>query len=206
MRLVAYIRTSTDDQQHGRDAQHDAIRAWAASQKALGIDISIVAKISDSASAGNLDRPGVQRVLAMLRDGRADGIVVTRLDRLTRSLGDFARLQREYFSKGFALMALGDSVDTTTPTGRLVVNVMLSVAEWERERISERTKDALAAARRRGVRLGPKPKKISAAELTIALGPGTLQARANELNKISTARKWFPITVQRVVKAQAKKE
>src|SRR4029077_8639452 len=99
------------------------------------------------------DRPGIAAVLAELRRrGGAEGVVIAKLDRLTRSLRDWADLIDEFFSdRGTRrLFSVGDSIDTRSAGGRLVLNVLMTVAQWEREVIGERTRDALGAKIRRG--------------------------------------------------------
>ena len=107
-------------------------------------------------SGKNLDRPGITEVLDCLRQrkGGADGVVIYKLDRLTRSLRDWDDLITEFFSEkaGKRLFSVSDSIDTGTAGGRMVLNVLMSVAQWEREIISERTKDALQAKIGRGER------------------------------------------------------
>jgi DNA invertase Pin-like site-specific DNA recombinase len=90
----------------------------------------------------------------MLRKGQATAILVTKLDRLTRSVKDLSILLERYFAKRYALMSVADQVDTSTAAGRLVVNVLMSVAQWEREAIGERTRDALHHKKTRGEKLG----------------------------------------------------
>lgn len=95
----------------------------------------------------------------MLRDGRADAVLVVKLDRLTRSVRDLGSLVENYFREGlpWSLLSVGDSIDTRTASGRLVLNVLGSVGQWEREAGSERTKEALAQVRSEGFMLGRLP-------------------------------------------------
>jgi DNA invertase Pin-like site-specific DNA recombinase len=110
-------------------------------------------------SAKSLKRPGLQRVLAMLKRGEANGLVVAKLDRLSRSVGDWNDLIDGFFGEraGKSLMSVADSIDTRTAAGRLVLNVLMSVAQWEREAIGERTRDAMAHKKSRGERVGQIP-------------------------------------------------
>ena len=107
-------------------------------------------------SAKTLKRPGLRRALDRLQNGEADGLVIVKLDRLTRNVGDWQRLIDDYFGEkaGKQLFSVSDSIDTRTAAGRLVLNVLLSVAQWEREATAERTKDALQHKIRRGERCG----------------------------------------------------
>jgi site-specific DNA recombinase len=107
-------------------------------------------------SAKSLDRPGIQDVLGDLRRGRVDGLVVYKLDRLTRSLGDWDYLIRTFFDErgGRQLFSVSESIDTRSASGRMVLNMIMTVAAWEREVIGERTSDALQGKIRRGERCG----------------------------------------------------
>ena len=142
--MILYARVSTDEQVrsgHSIDAQAAKLRSWA---ELFGH--TVVAAITDAGeSAKSLKRSGIQQALSMLTSGEADGIVVAKLDRLTRNIADWQSLIDGYFGDraGKELFSLGDAIDTTTAGGRLVLNVLLSVAQWEREAIGERTRAAL---------------------------------------------------------------
>jgi DNA invertase Pin-like site-specific DNA recombinase len=112
-----------------------------------------------SASGKSLNRPGLAAALAAVEDGDASAIIVAKLDRLSRSVHDFAGLMQRAQQRRWALVALDLGIDTTTAAGGLIANVMASVAEWERRVIGERTAAALAARRAAGVRLG-RPREI----------------------------------------------
>lgn len=151
-KAVGYIRVSTDMQAaHGvsLDAQQAKLAAYAALY-----DLTLVEVIVDAgASAKTLDRPGLQRALGMLRKGKATALLVAKLDRLTRSVEDLGELIRTVFVPGKAdLLSVGEQIDTRTAAGRLVLNVLGSVAQWERETTSERTRDALAHKHANGER------------------------------------------------------
>ncbi len=152
MIVVGYVRVSTHEQAAsglGLDAQRAAITLAAT---ARGWQ---VVWIEDAGySAKSLRRPGVTRALRMLAKGEAQAIVVAKLDRLSRSVQDFAATMDTARRQGWALVALDLGVDTTTPAGELVANVMAAVAQWERRVIGQRTADALAAKKAQGVRLG----------------------------------------------------
>ena len=151
-KAVGYIRVSTDKQaEHGvsLDAQQAKLAAYAALY-----DLTLVEVIVDAGvSAKTLDRPGLQRALAMLRKGQATALLVAKLDRLTRSVEDLGELIRTVFTPGKTdLLSVGEQIDTRTAAGRLVLNVLGSVAQWERETIGERTREALAHKRAIGER------------------------------------------------------
>jgi DNA invertase Pin-like site-specific DNA recombinase len=155
MRVIIYTRVSTTDQaENGSslDAQRAKLDAYASLY-----DLQIVAVISDDGeSAATLKRPGLQRALDMLRSGEADGLLVAKLDRLSRSVADWQRLIESYFGErgGKQLFSVADSIDTRTAAGRLVLNVLVAVAQWEREAIGERTREVLRHRIRSGKRCG----------------------------------------------------
>ena len=107
-------------------------------------------------SAKSLKRPGLQRALTMLNAGEADGLAIVKLDRLTRSVADWQLLIDNHFGEkaGKQLFSVADSIDTRTAAGRLVLNVLLSVAQWEREATGERTREALRQKINNGERVG----------------------------------------------------
>src|SRR5271155_4647643 len=126
-RTIAYLRVSTD-KQADRGISLDAQRAKAHAYAQL-YDLDLVEVIVDAgASAKTLDRPGLQRALAMLRDGNADAILVAKLDRLTRSVVHLGELVEDYFAAGkWALLSVGEQIDTRSAAGRLVLNILASV-------------------------------------------------------------------------------
>ena len=154
MRVVGYVRVSSEEQ--SRDgvslaAQSEKVRLYA-ELHSLDLADSVV---DAGVSAKTLDRPGLARVLALLDSGEASGLVVYKLDRLTRSLADWSSLIDRYFGKpgGPSLFSVSDSIDTRTAAGRMVLNIMMTVAQWERETIVERTIGAMAFKRSRGERV-----------------------------------------------------
>ena len=109
--------------------------------------------IDAGVSAKTLERPGLQRALRILRKNQATALLVVKLNRLTRSVKDLGTLVEEYFSSDrITLLSVADAIDTRTAAGRLVLNVLGSVAQWERETIGERTAEALAHKREQGPR------------------------------------------------------
>ncbi|RZU30621.1 recombinase family protein [Blastococcus saxobsidens] len=163
MNVVAYLRVSTAGQADsglGLDAQRRIIATEAARR-----GWTVVAfETDEGVSATATRRPALERALASLRAGDAEALVVAKLDRLARSTLGFAELLATAQREGFAVVALDLGVDMTTPSGRLVANVMACVAEWERDAIRARTKEALAAAKARGTRMG-RPRQIDPALL-----------------------------------------
>jgi len=163
MNVVAYERVSTASQSDsglGLDAQRRIITTEAARR-----GWTVVAfETDEGVSATATHRPALERALASLRAGDAEALVVAKLDRLARSTLGFAELLATAQREGFSVVALDLGVDMTTPSGRLVANVMACVAEWERDAIRARTKEALAAAKARGTRMG-RPRRIDPALL-----------------------------------------
>jgi DNA invertase Pin-like site-specific DNA recombinase len=143
--IFGYARVSTREQ--NLDAQLDALRN-AGAERIFSDKVSGVAK----------DRPELENLLDQLRDN--DVIIVTKYDRLARSLKDLLAIVERIQSKGAGFRSLAEDIDTTTPAGRLVFHVFASIAQFERERISERTKEGLDAARKR-VRIGGRPPALS---------------------------------------------
>jgi DNA invertase Pin-like site-specific DNA recombinase len=114
-------------------------------------------------SAKTLDRPGLQRALGTLKRGEADALLVVKLDRLTRSVVDLGSLVERYFAPGkAALLSVGEQIDTRSAAGRLVLNVLASVSQWEREAIAERTATAMQHKARQGEYAGrSRPRRES---------------------------------------------
>lgn len=139
--IIGYARVSTEDQ--NLDGQIDTL-------KAAGAERIFADKISGTA----LCRPELDRLLDQLRHG--DVITVTKYDRLARSLRDLLDIVDTIQAHGASFRSLAEDIDTTTPAGRLVFHVFASIAQFERERISERTREGLEAARKRG-RIGGRP-------------------------------------------------
>ena len=152
-RVTGYIRVSTDEQARegvSLAAQRERLQAYA-----VALDLELVAVHEDAgASAKSLDRPALRAALADLDSGRAEGLVVFKLDRLTRDLGDWNTLLRRYFIEKHALLSVSESMDTRSAAGRLQLNILMTVAAWEREIIGERTAEALRYLRAQGVKIG----------------------------------------------------
>jgi len=154
MNVIAYCRVSTAEQSDSGvslDAQQAKMRAYADLY-----NLTIVETIIDAESAKSLRRDGLQRALHLLRTGKVDGLLIVKLDRLTRSVADWQALIDAFFGErgGKQLFSVNDSIDTRTAAGRLVLNVLITVAQWERETIGERTKEALRHKINNGQRVG----------------------------------------------------
>jgi DNA invertase Pin-like site-specific DNA recombinase len=205
--MVGYVRVSTDEQADsglGLASQRAAIVAEAERR-----GWTLAAIHEDALSGKSLDRPGLAAALAAVESGEAAGIVVAKLDRLSRSLKDFANLMARAQSGGWNLVALDLGVDLSTAAGEFMANVMASAAQWERRIIGQRTKDALAIKRAQGVKLG-RPIVLPSDVVTRIVadhhaGAGW-SAIARQLNSeaLPTAHggsKWHPSTVRSVVQA-----
>ena len=158
VRCAIYTRVSTDQgleqDFNSLDAQYDASQAYILSQAHAGWTL-VRSKYDDGGfSGGNTDRPALQRLLEDLRAGKVDIIVVYKVDRLTRSLADFAKLVELFDRHGMSFVSVTQQFNTTTSMGRLTLNVLLSFAQFEREVTSERIRDKIAASKRKGLWVG----------------------------------------------------
>lgn len=223
MRIILYVRASTEDQHITLDAQVAKLQAYAALY-----ELEVVASIIDAGeSAKSLNRPGLQRALTMLRKGEADGLAVTKLDRLTRNIADWQELIDDYFGDkaGKQLYSVSESISTATAAGRMVLNIMLTIAQWERETIAERTREALqhkiakgehCGNARFGYDIAPDGKTVvpNAAEQRalqimreLRAGGMTLNGIATELGTLGVPTKrggpWNPIIIRRILKRGA---
>lgn len=183
MKTIGYVRVSTEDQATdgvSLEAQKAKLQAYASLY-----DLELVEIIVDAGeSAKSLNRPGIQRCLAMLKKGTAEALLVAKLDRLTRSVRDLGELVESYFAPGnSALMSVSENIDTRSAAGRLVLNVLTSVAQWEREAIGERTADALRHKKANGERVGKVPFGFD-----LAADGRTLSANAREHEVIGLIR------------------
>jgi len=138
-RAIAYVRVSTEKQAEAGqslEAQQAKLAAYATLYELELVEVVVDAGVS----AKTLNRPGLSRALSLLERGEADALVVVKLDRLTRSVRDLGELVERYFAgNGAALLSVSEQIDTRSAAGRLVLNVLASVSQWEREAIGERT-------------------------------------------------------------------
>jgi site-specific DNA recombinase len=161
---VAYIRTSTDKQHNSVEAQESLIRAQATVKEA---NISEIIFDEDEYS-GDLNRPGVQRVMELVRGRKIDAVIITRLDRLTRSTRDAVDLIELFAKHHVALISINESLDTDSPMGRFFVRMIASLSELEREMIGSRTKAGLKNIKDQGCAAGNAPYGWSATPRTQA--------------------------------------
>ena len=158
VRCAIYARVSTDQgleqDFNSLDAQCDASQAYIRSQAHAGWTL-LRAKYDDGGfSGGNIDRPALQQLLTDVQAGKVDVIVVYKVDRLTRSLADFAKLVELFDRHNVSFVSVTQQFNTTTSMGRLTLNVLLSFAQFEREVTSERIRDKIAASKRKGLWVG----------------------------------------------------
>lgn len=156
-----YTRKSTEEgleqEFNSLDAQRDSGEAYVTSQRHEGW-VCLSSQYDDGGFTGaNMDRPGLRRLLADIEAGKVDCVVVYKVDRLSRSLLDFARIMETFEQNKVSFVSVTQAFNTATSMGRLVLNVLLSFAQFEREMISERTRDKIAAARRKGKWSGGMP-------------------------------------------------
>ena len=161
IRCAKYVRVSTIGQDHGDftsvESQDEACEASITSLKNEGC-VSIPESYSDvGVSGATLDRPGLSRLIADIKSGLVDRVVVYKLDRLSRSLADFMKLVEIFDAHSVALASVTQPFNTGDTTGRLMLNILLSFAQFERETIADRTRDKIRAARRKGFWTGGSP-------------------------------------------------
>ena len=207
MQVIGYVRVSTEEQGQsgaGIEAQKSAI--FEEAQRRGWEDVTIVEDIG--LSGRDLNRPGIQAALEVLRQGEASALVVAKLDRLSRSMLDFAGIMEVAQRQGWAVVALDCSVDTTTPAGEAMAHVMATFAQFERRLIGQRTREALAEKKKQGVRLGRPPaisSKIAKRIERERRRGATLREIADGLNRdqVPTPRggkEWRPSSLERVLR------
>jgi site-specific DNA recombinase len=151
MRCAIYTRKSSEEglEQafNSLDAQREACAAFVLSQKHEGWVVLPVLYDDGGFSGGTMDRPALQRLLTDIREGKVDVVVVYKIDRLTRSLFDFAKIVEIFDARGASFVSITQQFNTTTSMGRLTLNVLLSFAQFEREVAGERIRDKIAASK-----------------------------------------------------------
>ena len=206
LRVIGYVRVSTDKQTEsglGLEAQRQKIEAEIEHRGWILADLIV----DDGVSAKTMNRPGLQKALQTLADGEADGLITAKLDRLSRSVKDFAQIidMSDYY--GWKLVVMDCAVDTSTPSGEMLAGVMVQFAQFERKMIGLRTREALAVKKAQGIRLGRPTLIDSDVETLIAeyRAEGLSMAKiADQLNAqdVPTANggaKWYASTVKVVL-------
>ncbi len=179
MRVVGYLRVSTAEQDLGLEAQRAALTAFAPLR---GWDLTFEQdKASGATPPGK--RPGLTRALELCTRGDAEALAVAKLDRVARSVIDTANLLAAARRDGWQFIALDLGIDTSTPEGKLLIGIMSSVAEWERERIAERIREALHAKQARGEYVGGVRRYDEAARQLA----GELRARGLTLHEAAAS-------------------
>lgn len=161
MRCAVYTRKSSEeglDQDYNSiDAQRDAGHAYITSQRAEGW-IAVADDYDDPAfSGGNMERPALRRLMLDIEAGRIDVVVIYKIDRLTRSLADFSKMVEVFERQGVSFVSVTQQFNTTTSMGRLMLNVLLSFAQFEREVTGERIRDKITASKKKGLWMGGIP-------------------------------------------------
>lgn len=209
MRAIGYCRVSTGEQGDsgaGLDAQEAAIRSEITHRGWDLIDMR-----SDIASGKSLRRrDALGATLRDLASGDADALVVAKLDRLSRSVMDFAGIMETAKAEGWSVVVLDLAVDTTTTNGELIANIMISLAQWERRLIGDRTRAALTAVKARGTRLG-RPSGVDVETLRLirvlrAAGKswqGIADALAAEGIETGQGGRWHAATVRKLYMREA---
>ena len=173
-RCAIYTRKSSEEgleqDFNSLDAQREACEAYIASQKHEGWTF-LQEKYDDGGFSGaTIDRPAFQRLLCDVAGGKVDVVVVYKVDRLTRSLSDFAKIVEIFDNHGISFVSVTQQFNTTTSMGRLTLNVLLSFAQFEREVTSERIRDKIAASKRKGLWVGgvvPLGYRTKARKITV---------------------------------------
>jgi DNA invertase Pin-like site-specific DNA recombinase len=205
-KVIGYLRVSTEEQAvSGLSLADQRVLIAAEAARRAWDDVDYLS--DEGFSTKNLSRPAIASALDMLRRGQASVLVVSKLNRLARSLLDFATLMDRAKREGWQLVVLDLAIDTTVPSGALMANVMAAFAEYERQLIGARTRAALQQLKAQGVRLGrPRtlPADVSALIVHERSEGQTLTAIADLLNRdgIPTARggqRWYPSTVRAVL-------
>ena len=221
--IVGYVRVSTKEQAETKLSlthQEEKIRAYAVAQ-----DLKLGRIFNDAAeSAKDLNRKAVQELLAEVERGKIEHIIILKLDRMIRNIENLGYLLRLFEKKGVTLSAVQESLNTSTASGRLVVNMLGSIAEWERDTIAERTFAALSMKRKKNEKLGgirpfgwavkvvsgtktlipdPKEQKVRAGIVAASAAKKGYQQIAEELNaagvKPRSGVRWYASTIRSIV-------
>jgi site-specific DNA recombinase len=161
LRCAVYTRKSSEEgleqEFNSLHAQREACEAYIRSQRHEGWVCLPQAYDDGGFSGGTIDRPALQRLLADINGGKVDVVVTYKIDRLTRSLSDFAKITEIFEARGVSFVSVTQQFNTTTSMGRLTLNVLLSFAQFEREVAGERIRDKIAASKKKGMWMGGMP-------------------------------------------------
>jgi site-specific DNA recombinase len=180
-RCAIYTRKSTEYNLelafNSLDAQREACEAYIKSQAHEGWRLIPVHYDDGAFSGASLERPALQQLLVDVRAGKIEIVLVYKVDRLTRSLADFAKLIEQFDAHGVSFVSVTQSFNTSSSMGRLTLNVLLSFAQFERELIGERVRDKIAASKRKGLWVGgPVPLGYAAVDKKIRVVPAEAEA------------------------------
>ena len=175
-RCAIYTRKSSEEgleqEFNSLAAQREACEAYIRSQQQEGWALAKTRYDDGGFSGGNLERPALQHLLTDIRADRIDIVVVYKVDRLTRSLADFARLVEIFDAQGVSFVSVTQQFNTTSSMGRLTLNVLLSFAQFEREVTGERIRDKIAVSKQKGMWMGGNvPLGYNASERKLAINP-----------------------------------
>ena len=201
LRCAVYTRKSTDEglekEFNSLDAQRAACEAFITSQRSEGWVLVHDRYDDGGVSGGTLDRPALKRLLADIEAGLIDVIVCYKIDRLSRSLMDFAKLVQTFDDNEVTFVAVTQSFNTTTSMGRLTLNILLSFAQYEREIIGERVRDKIAASRARGMWMGgpvPLGYRVENRKLVVdEAGAATVRRVFEGFAEIGSATRLLPV-------------
>src|SRR5687767_278286 len=176
VRCAIYTRKSSEEgleqQFNSLDAQREACEAYVLSQAGEGWEALKTRYDDGGYSGGNMDRPALRQLLADVAAGKVNVIVVYKVDRLTRSLADFAKIVEALDAKGASFVSVTQAFNTTTSMGRLTLNVLLSFAQFEREVTGERIRDKVAASKKKGMWMGgPVPLGYEVKDRKLVVNP-----------------------------------
>jgi site-specific DNA recombinase len=191
VRCAIYARKSTEEGLaqpfNSLDAQRESAEAYILSQRHMGWTI-LERRYEDGGYSGaNLERPALRALMDDIESGQVDCVVVYKVDRLSRSLLDFARLMGIFEERRVSLVSVTQQMNTTDSLGRLTLNILLSFAQFERELIAERTRDKMRAARRKGKWLGGRP----ILGYDVDLAGGGLKINAEEAQRVRWIFQWM---------------
>ena len=175
-RCAIYTRKSSEEgleqSFNSLHAQREACEAYILSQRHEGWQVLSTTYDDGGFSGGNMERPGLKKLLVDISAGKVDTVVVYKVDRLTRSLSDFARIVESFDSRGVSFVSVTQQFNTTSSMGRLTLNVLLSFAQFEREVTGERIRDKVAASKKKGIWMGgPVPLGYDLSNRQLVVNP-----------------------------------
>ena len=189
LRCAIYTRKSSEEgleqNFNSLHAQREACEAYILSQTGEGWSAIKTAYDDGGYSGGSMERPGLKQLMADINRGLVDNVVVYKVDRLTRSLADFAKIVEVFEAKGVSFVSVTQAFNTTSSMGRLTLNVLLSFAQFEREVTGERIRDKVAASKAKGLRMGGRPP------LGYAIVEGRLAIVEDEATRVRAAFERF---------------